>query len=93
MLITAARFLICVKLFECLEHEACAIDINELRWHCAYTGRIETRLNERLRQAGKYMQIFFYTITLIYFFITLYVCFILIMMMSCFVFAMSLAYK
>ncbi|RMX48295.1 hypothetical protein pdam_00014726 [Pocillopora damicornis] len=29
------------------EHEACAIDINELRWHCAYQGRIEARIKER----------------------------------------------
>lgn len=33
------------------EHEACAIDINELRWHCAYQGRIEARISERVHQA------------------------------------------
>ncbi|KAJ7387735.1 hypothetical protein OS493_001078 [Desmophyllum pertusum] len=33
------------------EHEACAIDINELRWHCAYQGRIETRISERVHHA------------------------------------------
>ena len=35
-----------------LEHEACAIDINELRWHCAYQGRIEARISERVHHAG-----------------------------------------
>lgn len=35
------------------EHEACAIDINELRWHCAYRGRVEVRISEKVRQAGK----------------------------------------
>lgn len=33
------------------EHEACAIDINELRWHCAYQGRIEARIKERVHHA------------------------------------------
>lgn len=33
------------------EHEACAIDINELRWHCAYQGRIEARISERVHHA------------------------------------------
>lgn len=33
------------------EHEACAIDINELRWHCAYQGRIEARITERVHHA------------------------------------------
>lgn len=35
-----------------IEHEACAIDINELRWHCAYQGRIEARIKERVHHAG-----------------------------------------
>ena len=34
------------------EHEACAIDINELRWHCAYQGRTEARIKERVHNAG-----------------------------------------
>lgn len=33
------------------EHEACAIDINELRWHCAYQGRTEARIKERVHNA------------------------------------------
>lgn len=33
------------------EHEACAMDINELRWHCAYQGRIEARIQERVHHA------------------------------------------
>ncbi|KAK2574373.1 Coiled-coil domain-containing protein 178 [Acropora cervicornis] len=35
------------------EHEACAMDINELRWHCAYQGRIEARIQERVHHAEK----------------------------------------
>ena len=43
----------CFTLFiDLTEHEACAIDINELRWHCAYQGRIEARISERVHQAG-----------------------------------------
>ena len=28
------------------------MDINELRWHCAYQGRIEARIQERVHHAG-----------------------------------------
>ncbi|XP_028391567.1 coiled-coil domain-containing protein 178-like isoform X2 [Dendronephthya gigantea] len=33
------------------EHESCAIDINELKWHCAYQGRLEARLRRKVDQA------------------------------------------
>jgi len=33
------------------EHEKCAYDIQELKWHCAYEGRKATRLKERVRVA------------------------------------------
>ena len=36
----------------CVEHESCATDINELKWHCAYQGRLETRLGRKVDQAG-----------------------------------------
>lgn len=33
------------------EHEKCAYDIQELKWHCAYQGRAEARLREKVRVA------------------------------------------
>ena len=33
------------------EHESCANDINELKWHCAYKGRVEARLRNKVNQA------------------------------------------
>ncbi|CAB3981261.1 Hypothetical predicted protein [Paramuricea clavata] len=33
------------------EHESCATDINELKWHCGYQGRVETRLGRKVDQA------------------------------------------
>ena len=36
-----------------LEHESCATDINELKWHCAYQGRLEARLRGRVDHAGQ----------------------------------------
>ena len=38
--------------FHYVEHESCANDINELKWHCAYQGRVETRLRNKVDQAG-----------------------------------------
>ena len=34
------------------EHEKCAYDVQELKWHCAYQGRIEARIREKVRVAG-----------------------------------------
>lgn len=36
-----------------IEHESCATDINELKWHCAYQGRLEARLRRKVDQAGQ----------------------------------------
>ena len=36
-----------------IEHESCAADINELKWHCAYQGRLEARLRRKVDQAGQ----------------------------------------
>ena len=35
------------------EHESCVTDINELKWHCGYRGRLETRIKKRVDYAGK----------------------------------------
>jgi len=34
------------------EHEKCAYDVQELKWHCAYKGRAEARIKEKVRIAG-----------------------------------------
>ena len=33
------------------EHEACAMDISELKWHVSYRGRYEARFNEKVTVA------------------------------------------
>ena len=38
-------------LFFTLEHEACAMDINELNWHVSYRGRIEHRNKNKVQVA------------------------------------------
>ncbi|XP_065668253.1 coiled-coil domain-containing protein 178 isoform X2 [Hydra vulgaris] len=34
------------------EHEKCVFDVQELKWHCDFQGRIESRLKEKIRQAS-----------------------------------------
>jgi len=40
--------------FISLEHEKCAYNIQELKWHCDYQGRKEARLREKVRVSGKF---------------------------------------
>lgn len=39
----------CACMYFMLEHEACAMDINELNWHVGYRGRIEDRNQKKVQ--------------------------------------------
>ena len=34
-------------MYICTEHEACAMDINELNWHVSYRSRVEARIQNK----------------------------------------------
>ena len=47
VLIILFLILLLHKFYICSEHEACAMDINELNWHVSYRSRVEARIQNK----------------------------------------------
>ena len=41
----------CILNYFSVEHEACAMDINELNWHVSYRSRIMERIEKKVKTA------------------------------------------